>query len=154
MKSNKLALIALLLWVITMAVVAWYFIRGNTAAGTDGRTAIVLRTAERDMILSEMRGLLSATQVIIDGVNQPDRNRIIQSSRSVGMGAAADVNPALMAKFPLAFKTLAFSVHREMDDIAKAAETGKPVAELLTMMSNVLVKCNACHASWQIKAGD
>jgi hypothetical protein len=81
-------------------------------------------------------------------------NRIVQSSRSAGMAAAADVNPLLMAKLPLAFKTLGMSVHRDMDGIAHAAEGGQPTPELLKMTSNTLAKCVACHASWQIKAGN
>ena len=154
MKSNKVALIALLLWVITIAVFAWFFIRGNTTAGTDSRIAIVLQSSERDLILLEMRGLLSATQGILEGANQGDMNRVIQSSRSAGMAAAADVNPLLMAKLPLAFKTLGMSVHHDMDEIAEAAESGKPAPELLKMTSNILTKCVACHASWQLNAGN
>jgi hypothetical protein len=154
MKSNKVALIALLLWAITIAVFAWFFIRGNTTAGTDSRIAIVLQSSERDLILLEMRGLLSATQGILEGANQGDMNRVIQSSRSAGMAAAADVNPLLMTKLPLAFKTLGMSIHRDMDEIADAAEGGKPAPELLKMTSNTLTKCVACHASWQLNAGN
>ena len=154
MKSNKLALIALLLWVATIAVFAWFFIRGSTAAGTDGRTAVVLQPAERDLVLTEMRGLLSSTQGILDGANQGDVKRILQASRAAGMAAAADVNPALMAKLPLEFKTLGMSVHHDMDEIAKAAEGGTPAAEILKMVSNTLTKCVACHSAWQLKAGN
>jgi hypothetical protein len=46
------------------------------------------------------------------------------------------------------------SVHRDMDDLAQAAESGKPAAELQTMLTNTLTKCVACHASWQLKAGN
>jgi hypothetical protein len=154
MKSNKIASIALLLWVVTVAVFAWFFIRGNTTAGTDGRTAVVLQPAERDLVLTEMRGLLSSTQGILEGANQGDVKRIIQASRAAGMAAAADVNPALMAKLPLEFKSLGMSVHHDMDEIAKAAEGGTPVPEILKMVSNTLTKCVACHAEWQLKAGN
>jgi hypothetical protein len=154
MKSNKIALISLLLWLITIAVFAWFFIRGNTTAGTDSRTAIVLQSSERDLVLSEMRGLLAAVRGILEGANQGDMKRIARSSRAVGMAAAADENPLLMAKLPLAFKTLGLSVHHDMDEIAEAAEGGKPAPELLKMASNTLAKCVACHASWQIKSGN
>jgi hypothetical protein len=154
MKSSKVAIIALLLWVITVAVFAWFFIRGNTTAGTDSRVAIVLQSSERELILLEMRGLLSATQGILDGANQGDMNRIAQSARSAGMAAAADVDPSLMTKLPLAFKTLGMSVHHDMDEIAAAAEGGKPALELLKMTSNTLTKCVTCHASWQLIAGN
>jgi hypothetical protein len=154
MKTNKLASIALLLWIVTIAVFAWFFIRGNTAAGTDGRTAVVLHAGERDLILSEMRGLLSATQQILEGANQGDRQRVIKAASAAGMAGAADVNPALMAKLPMEFKALGMSVHHDMDDIAKAAKGGTPAPEILKMASNTLTKCVACHSAWQLKAGN
>lgn len=152
MKINKLAAIALLLWVVTIAVFAWFFIRGNTAAGTDGRTAVVLQTAERDLVLSEMRGLLSATQQILDAANQGDMQRIAKAATAAGMAGAADVNPALMAKLPMEFKALGMSVHHDMDDIARAAQNGTPAAEILKMTANTLTKCVACHSAWQLPA--
>jgi len=154
MKSNKLAQIALLLWVVTVAVFGWFFIRGNTTAGADGRTAVVLQPAERDLVLAEMRGLLVATQGILEGVNNNDMQRISKAAGVAGMAGAADVNPALMAKLPIEFKQLGMSVHHDMDDIAKAAETGKSPAEILKMTSNTLTKCIACHSAWQLKAAD
>lgn len=153
MKSNKIASIALLLWVVTIAVFAWFFIRGNTTAGTDGRTAVVLQPAERDLVLTEMRGLLSSTQGILEGANQGDVARIILASRAAGMASAADVNPALMAKLPLEFKSLGMSVHHDMDEIAKAAEGGTPVPEILKMTSKAITKCVACHSAWQLSTG-
>ncbi|MEO8332853.1 MAG: hypothetical protein ABI479_10510 [Gallionella sp.] len=152
MRSNRLAQITLLLWLATIAVFAWFFIRGNTVAGTDGRTAIVLQPAERDLVLTEMRGLLVATQQILEGANQGDMQRISKAARAAGMAGAADVNPALMAKLPIEFKQLGMSVHQEMDDIAQAAESGKSSAEILRMASDTLTKCVACHTAWQIKS--
>ena len=151
MKFNKLAPIALLLWVATIAVFAWFFIRGNTRPGSDGRTAVVLQASERDRVLSEMRGLLSAIQGILEGANQGDMQRIIKVSKAAGMANAADVNPALMAKLPIEFKTLGMRVHRDMDEIAEAAGSGTPAPEILKMASNVLTKCVACHSVWQVK---
>src|SRR3989304_1734676 len=94
MKSNKLAQIALLLWVVTIGVFAWFFIRGNTVAGTDGRTAVVLLPGERDLVLTEMRGLLAATQQILEGANQGDRQRIITAARAAGMAGGGGGQPA------------------------------------------------------------
>jgi hypothetical protein len=151
MKSNKLASIALLLWALTIAVFAWFFIRGSTTAGTDARTAVVLQVGERDLILSEMRGLLSATQGIIEGVSQGNMQRVIKASSAAGMIVAADASPALMTKLPLELKTLGMSAHHDMDAIAKAAESKTPAPEILKMLSNTLTKCVACHSAWQLK---
>jgi hypothetical protein len=153
MKSNKIAITAILLWAVTVAVFAWFFVRGSTVAGSDNRTAVVLGASERDLVLQEMRGMLSATHGILEGINRGDMKQVAQSSRAAGMGAAADVNPALMAKLPLPFKQLGMSVHHEMDELAVAAESGKPAAELQQMLVSALSKCVACHAAWQIKSG-
>lgn len=152
MKPNKIALIAILLWAVTIAVFAWFFIRGNTAAGTDNRTAVVLGVGERDLILSEMRGLLAGVHGILEGINHNDPKQVSQAARAVGMASAADVNPALIAKLPLPFKQQGMSVHHEMDDLAQAAESGKPASELQAMLTDTLSKCVACHVAWQLKA--
>jgi len=154
MKSNKFALVAILLWVVTIAVFAWFFVRGNTAASSDNRTAVVLGAGERELILSEMRNLLGGVQGIMEGINHGDMKQAASAARAVGMASAADVNPALMAKLPMPFKQLGMSVHHDMDDLAQAAESGKPAAELQTMLTNTLTKCVACHASWQLTAGN
>ncbi|MFZ2302907.1 MAG: hypothetical protein WAW10_13680 [Gallionella sp.] len=154
MKSNALTKIALLLWVATIAVFAWFFIRGNTAAGTDGRMAVILQPAERDFVMLEMRGLLAATQEIMDAGSQNDTQRIVKAARGAGMAGTAEVNPALMVKLPIEFKKLGMSLHADMDEIAKAGEAGKPVPELLKMTSNALAKCVGCHSAWQIKASN
>src|SRR5512146_2775589 len=120
MKRNKLAVAALLLWVVTVAAFGWFFVRGSTTAGTGGRTAVVLQPAERDLVLAEMRGLLVATHGILEGINRSDMKQVAEAARSGGVKAAADVNPALMAKLPLSFKQLGMGVHHSMDDIAAA----------------------------------
>ncbi len=152
MKCNKLAAAAVLLWIATVAAFAWFFVRGNTAAGTDGRTAVVLAPAERDLVLGEMRLLLTAAHGVLQGINANDMKQVATAARSAGMGVAVDVNPALMAKLPLPFKELGMSVHHRMDDIAAAAENGKPASELTGMLADTMSSCIACHASWQLKA--
>lgn len=152
MKTNKIALAAILLWIITIAVFAWFFIRGNTVAGSDNRTAVMLGAGERVMILAEMRNLLGGVQGILEGINHGDMKQTSSAARAVGMASAVDVNPALMAKLPMPFKQLGMSVHHDMDDLAQAAESGKSATELHTMLANTLSKCVACHASWQLKA--
>ena len=152
MKTSKLALFAILLWVVSALVFGWFFVRGNTEALTGERTAIVLSPAEREVVLMEMRGLLASVQGILDGLNRKDMQRAAQAARASGMGAAVDLNPALMAKLPMAFKDLGMSVHHSMDEIAAAAEVGKPADEILNTLSNTLSSCVACHAAWQLKS--
>jgi hypothetical protein len=152
MLKNRIAQLAIVLWVATVAVLGWMFVHGHTVSGSDGRQAIVLDASERDLVLGEMRGMLVATQGVVQGIQQNDMKRVAQSARAAGMGAAVDVNPALMAKLPLEFKSLGMNVHHEMDSLAAAAEQGQASSELLGMLSATLAKCVACHASWQLQA--
>jgi hypothetical protein len=147
--SGKLAVAALALWLATAAVFAWFFVRGTTTAGTDGRNAVVLTPVERDFILAEMRGLLGGVHDILDGIGRDDRKQIASAARAIGMGSAADVDPLLMGKLPLAFKQLGMSVHRDMDALAQAAESGRPLPEVQSMLTGTLAKCTGCHAAWQ-----
>ena len=45
--------------------------------------------------------------------------------RAVGMGMAADVEPAIMMKLPLPFKQMGMSVHRDFDAIADGIGTSR-----------------------------
>ena len=154
MNARKLAIAAIVLWLITLAVLATMFVRGNTTTGSDNRTAVMLNTSERGLVLSEMRGLLSGTQLILDGLNRNDMKQVTDAARAVGMGSAADVNPGLIAKLPLSFKQLGMSVHHDMDALADAAQAGKSAAEIQGMLSNTLSSCVACHSTYQLEAAN
>jgi hypothetical protein len=152
MKTNKFAVFAVVLWVVSALVFGWFFVKGNTAAMEGQRDAIMLSPAERDLALLEMRGLLGSTQGILAGLDKNDMAQVAQAARASGMASAADVNPALMAKLPMSFKELGMSVHHAMDEIAQDAEAGKPSAYILKKLSNTLSSCVACHAAWQLKS--
>ncbi len=154
MNTRTLSITAIALWLLTIAILATMFVRGNTTTGSDDRTAIVLNTPERNLVLAEMRNLLTSTQAILDGLNRNDMKLVADAARAVGMGSAADVNPSLMTKLPISFKQMGMGVHHEMDALADAAQAGKSPAEIQGMLSNTLSTCVACHSAWQLKAAD
>ena len=135
------------LWIVTIALIGWLFIKGWTAPGTDGRTEILLAPAERDLILAEMRGLLKAVSGVVAGLgdaSQPTAQAGL-AARAAGMQMAADVNPVLMGKLPLAFKQMGMSVHRDMDGLANAVAGGETSQQILTRLADITVRCTTCH---------
>ena len=152
MSTRSLLVAAIVLWLLTAAVALVFFVRGQTQLAPDGRTALTLAPDERDLVLSEMRGLLGSVQGVVDGVIAGDMKRVAQAAHEGGMAAAADVNPALMAKLPLEFKELGLGLHRRFDDLAKAAESGASREQVLTGLSTQLSTCVGCHASYRIEA--
>ena len=145
------------LWVVTIVAGGWFFVRGWTVSGTDGRTEIVLAPAERGMILGEMRMLLKAVHGVVTGLagqgQEADRTQMEQAARSAGMGMAVDVNPALMAKLPLPFKQLGMSIHRDMDALADAAVQKETPQQILQRLSSMTARCTACHDMYRFSTG-
>ena len=146
---SLLCWIALGLWIVTIGVAGWFFVQGWTTEGTDGRMQIVLASTERDLILGEMRMLLKAVHGVVTGLagqgQEADRTQMEQAARSAGMGMAADVNPALVAKLPLPFKQMGMSIHKDMDALAGAVVQKETPQQILQRLSSMTARCTTCH---------
>jgi len=123
---------------------------GSTVKGDDGRTAVVLESAERTAILAEMRFLLEASQVIVEALANEDLKTVEEAATPLGSRAIATVDFALRAKLPLEFKKLGFGTHYAFDDIAKMAKEGKPAKDIQLVFANTMNNCIACHAMYQL----
>lgn len=145
--KSRLCLIAVAAWVMTAGAFAWMFVKGWTTPGSDHRTEILLAPSERDQILGEMRLLLKAMHGVVTGLSatEGDLKAVEEAARAAGMGMAADVNPALMTKLPLAFKQMGMSVHQDMDKLADAAGQRETTAQLLGRLSSITARCTTCH---------
>lgn len=148
MREN-LCRMTLMLWIVTIVMAGWFFVQGWTMPGRDGRMQIVLAPAERDLILGEMRMFLKAVHGMVTGLagqeQEADRTQVEQAARSAGMGMAADVNPALMAKLPLPFKQMGMSIHRDMDALADAVVRKENPQQILQRLSSMTARCTTCH---------
>jgi hypothetical protein len=144
---SKLCVATLVTWFVTIGALGWLFVKGWTVEGRDGRTEIVLAPAERDQILAEMRQLLKAVQGVVTGLSGSggDLKMVEESARAARMSMAADVNPALMAKPPLAFKQMGMSVHQDMDQLADADVQRETPPQILRRLSSITARCTTCH---------
>lgn len=153
MNTRSLALAAIGLWLVTIVLLVTLFVRGQTTASSDGRRAIALAPAERDLVLFEMRNMLGSVQGILHAVNNHDLAAVATAARASGMQAAADINPGLMAKLPLEFKQLGISVHERFDALALKIEQGQTdQAEILRQLTVQLDACVQCHAAYRLEA--
>lgn len=152
--KRKVCFAAILLWVITIAVLGWLFIKGLTTKGSDGRTEILLAAAERDQILAEMRQLLKAVDGVVRelGEPKPDLKLMEAAARDVGMHMAADTEPAIMAKLPLPFKQIGMSIHKDMDSMADAIVQNETPQQILQRLSSMTARCTACHDMYRFSA--
>jgi len=153
MKSCKLC------WTISgvliLAIVAMgykFMIVGSVVPATDGREALVLEPAERDLVLGEMRMFLASVQKITQAVTVEDMDAAAKAAREVGLGAQQDVPGALMGKLPLAFKKLGFDTHSKFDALALDAEQLGDPKHTLEQLSTLMNNCVGCHAIYQIQS--
>ncbi len=153
MKGN-VCLVAIVLWIMTLAIGGWFFVKGVTTKGTDGRTEILLAPVERDQILAEMRQLLKGVDGVVRGLGQSqfDRKSMEDAARAVGMKMAADTEPAIMAKLPLPFKQLGMSIHKDMDALADAIAQNETPQQILQRLSSMTARCTACHDMYRFRA--
>lgn len=152
-KSCKLCWGMFCLTVIGVAALsAMVFIRGNTKVSDDGRSAIIMTIAERDLVLEEMRGFLEGVEAIIDGVAVGDMTAISESAHKVGMANVQGVPVSLMAKLPLEFKTLGMDTHNAFDELAMEAADMGDTKVVLQKLGSILGNCTSCHASYRIEA--
>lgn len=148
--KTALCRVAIVLWVVGVIMISWLFIKGATTPGSDGRTEIALVPAERDLILAEMRQLLKGVQGVITAVKEQNAKGAEQAARAVGMGMAADVEPAIMMKLPLPFKQMGMSVHSDFDAIADGAAQGEGGPQTLQRLSNIMSRCTTCHDMYRL----
>ncbi len=139
--------------VLSLVIVAMgykFIVAGSTQMGDDGRVVIILEPGERALMLREMREFVAGLQLIADALSRKDMPAVAKASRNLGSARAHDVPAAMMGKLPLEFKTLAFGTHRAFDDIAADAEANGTQERVLAQLADVLQKCVACHAGYQV----
>jgi hypothetical protein len=148
--KNKIGLVAILLWVVTIGAFGYFYVRGWTSESSDRRTVIHLAPAERDLVLSEMRQMLHSVHNFVTGLSAGDRKIMEEAAHASGTGMAVDVNPAIMAKLPIEFKRQGMSVHNDFDALAGEIARGADQATLLREFTGITARCVGCHMSYRL----
>lgn len=148
---KKFALGSLGLWLLTLGVGGYFFVFGTATKGDDGRLAVVLHRDERNLVLAEMRQLLAGVQIILEALTTNDLKVVEKTASSLGMKAAADVNPSLMAKLPLDFKSTGMGVHGRFDEMALKVHSGQMNKDkILQDVSDIMLTCVGCHQAYRL----
>ncbi len=143
---------SVVLGVVVVAMSYKFIFAGSVVPATDGRQAIVLESAERDLVLEEMRMFLSSVQKITQAISEEDMEAAAKYAREVGLAAQQAVPGALMGKLPLAFKKLGFDTHSKFDALALDAESLGDPQHTMQQLSTLMNNCVACHATYQINS--
>ncbi|MDQ7073807.1 MAG: hypothetical protein Q9O24_01300 [Gammaproteobacteria bacterium] len=142
--------LVLLLALLSGGLIYKFILSGSVLEASDGRAAIQLTQAEKDLVLSEMRTFLSSVQKIITAVSQDDMAAAAKAARTVGMGAQQGAPGGLMGKLPLSFKKLGFDTHRKFDQLALDAEQLGDGSHTLKQLAELTQNCVACHEMYRL----
>ncbi|HHH43373.1 MAG TPA: hypothetical protein ENK49_04475 [Gammaproteobacteria bacterium] len=145
-------ILVVVLLVATGVLVGKFIIVGKTRLATDGRTAILLEPAERDLILTEMRAFLASVQGVLVATGNDDMKTVAEAAGVSGMPPPGQVPDALVGKLPLSFKTLGFDTHKRFDQLALDAEQLGDREHTLEQLGELMNNCIACHAQYRLEA--
>lgn len=144
-------IVSLLICVIAGMTYKFMF-QGSVVQSTDGRMSIQLESAERDLVLAEMRMFLEAVQAITAAVTKDDMGTVVASAKKVGGAAQQAVPGSLMGKLPMAFKQLGFDTHQKFDQLALDAEQMGDAQTTLEQLGTLMQNCVGCHASYRLES--
>jgi hypothetical protein len=143
------------LLIVALAGMGYIFLNPDNLKKTDdGRTAIVLSAAERDLVLSEMRGFLEGIETITTGIAEKDMKAIAESAGKMGMSTAGQVPVALMGKLPSEFRSLGMATHKAFDELALEAQDMGDGQVVLSGLGELINNCTTCHAAYRIDIED
>ncbi|MCF6275724.1 MAG: hypothetical protein L3J05_08175 [Robiginitomaculum sp.] len=123
----------------------------------DEREILPLNQMQRQQVLGEMRGLLVATQGVVEGLARDDMQMVADAANAVSMQAHGTVENKQNMKrlkmgqvLPPEFRQLGRGLHIAFGDIAQMATDGKPAKEIQLKLADTMNSCVACHSAYQI----
>ncbi|MEE9355504.1 MAG: hypothetical protein V3U75_07925 [Methylococcaceae bacterium] len=122
------------------------------AAGSiNHRSKIVLDDQGTNMILTEMRKMLSGTKDIILALAENDMAKVSKAAGQMGKHMTHQVERSkIMGSLPSEFRKLGMSVHADFDKISTDAATHGESASILKQLGTAMNKCVACHEGYRL----
>jgi cytochrome c556 len=127
------------------------FVNPVFAEEVDNRQVLNLTEPQRNHVLNEMRSLLTGVQSIVGALAKDDMADVAESAKAIGFDMKHKAENPLHDVLPKDFMMLGMSMHKDFDVIAADAATSKDSRHTLKQLNEVMGKCTACHATYQIR---
>jgi cytochrome c556 len=118
----------------------------------DKRTAIALPASQREVVLKDMRVLLSAMQTIMDGASKMDVAKVRSAAQAAGTAAMVSYDSVIQAQLPEAFRRQSAETRASFDGLAEAVRGFTARDTTLAYLSRISGQCVACHAQYRLIA--
>jgi len=135
--------------VLVVSLCLW---SAGAASDHDPRQTVFLNEYERHAILDQMVFFMNGVTAITGALARKDMKTVAAEARARGRKMPDRVAPEVRAKLPANFLEMGKQVHFAFDDLAADAEGFGEVQQSLEQLAGVLARCNACHATYQIRS--
>ena len=127
-------------------------ISSAVAEEADNRQTVPLTEGQRNLVLTEMRHLLSGVETILKALAKNNMSAVADAASALGANMEHHSEHTLHAVLPKEFMQLGMSMHQDFDKIAADALALKDTKHTLAQVGETMSKCNSCHVLYQIRA--
>ena len=149
--TRMLAIAAIALWVPSAIFYGVIYYESRPQMFAADRIQLSVSLAERKFVLKEMRMMLESLQGIMMALEANDMNALAEAAGSSGNVMLRTLPPALMAKVPKEFRTMAKDSHIIFSQIETAAKSGENHNKIIALLSEQLGVCTACHDTYRFE---
>ncbi|MDT8448345.1 MAG: hypothetical protein RRB13_15735 [bacterium] len=150
MKANKLTLLALGLWALTVVVFAVMMFRGNPVDSTDDRIALGLKPEDRAIVHQGMTNFFGRVTELNLALAEGKTDQVAEIASKAGGAALANIPSRVMLQLPVDFKKAGFVVHGQFDDLAEQARAGAEAPQIQRGLVAILKNCSDCHTRYKV----
>lgn len=150
--TNKKYWIIIALLILIIVIGAYKFIiQDGVSQSLERRTVIVLNDEGKEFILEEMTNFLVGVKNIIASVAENNMPLVAEYANKNGKIVQKLVPLEIIAKLPVAFKTLDTNTHSKFNQLALDAQTLGDTQYTLKQLSVLMQNCISCHSIYRIK---
>lgn len=155
-RRERLGLVAVALWVPTVAFLAWQRLAPSTheVPVEDSRILLELAPDEFATMQRTMRGNVEALHAILEATARSDRPAIADAAREVLRNRPSTETASLKETLPPGWTTLGSTVHRELATLATDVTAGLPMAEVPGRLARVTAACVTCHQTYRYRQAE
>ena len=143
-------IIAVIFFLLNIALVYVFVFMGETVNLQDGRKGISLEKEHKAFVLEEMRNFLESVQLINEGIIKNDKNLVIKASILSGGSVIEHAPQGMLKRLPMDYKALSFSTHGIFDEMGEKAKLNFEPSQTREQMSKLLSNCVSCHKQFKI----
>ncbi|OIQ98609.1 hypothetical protein GALL_194340 [mine drainage metagenome] len=150
MRNLKILWGVIALLLLALTTVGYKLVQGDVSPSEDNRIAVNLNKFERNLVLKEMRNFLVSTQGVSEAITNKDLKLAAKLASEAGMDAEKNTPGSMLAKIPLAMKTLGFDTRQKFDQLASDAVKLNDPTYSRNQLDLLMKNCIACHTSFKI----